>query len=161
MHPCKSRVTPPKLEPKLKDFLKELERYDLITALCTYSDILESLGHLTKLFEKEHILTFDVTSNVSLTKETLNELLHVYQTTDNVEQLSSKYFEIVQNGESYKLRKMYCRLGDMRKHETNREYKYLELLNIKNVDKSVIVSQKITTQVIPKLNESCKKIRIF
>ena len=107
----------PDTRAKMKGFVKKFKSYAFLTAACTFQQILQNLGILSKEFEKDDIMAFHVKPKLNKAECYLNELHGI---TPEVQELNMDYFEslTLNDNNTYELKKKYPIAGAERKKKS-------------------------------------------
>ena len=135
-----TRSYQPKTKAKIQGILEKLRNYRILTLTAAYLDLMEKATPISKVFETEHVMPYEVKGNVARTKLELEDLVDSVGTPEELLDSHLAKFVNIQTDEDGKnfIEIEYLKVGELRKKPANRDCPfYLTISNLKNASEQV------------------------
>ena len=119
---------------KVGGLLKKLKDYRHLCSVAAYLDVLDSLGPLSLVFEKQNLLAFEIPPAVERTKDSLKEIAEEHSL---VASHLGKY-RLERNGDKMTVKVSFPKAGHERRKPDNRDHADFEIEGLANAQSETI-----------------------
>jgi len=128
----------PETKGKILGIIKQLRSYKSICLACCYLDVLEKIAPVSKVFEHNELLPFEVKGNVQNTCLQLEDIIESVESNEDWDSHLARFVMSEEEGVPQLTSSSYIKHGDMLKKPANRDHITITFENVTNFDESSV-----------------------